>query len=381
METGPDNLLCANNCNKVSTYLNVTGNPFTKLANMHDDIRRVNLSTKAGLLYYKIINCLQHRITALMLNSDNLKNNWKLLEILYDYLFNIYGKHLQLWTTVTMELEDCFDKGINSKIDILTYSTLTNILTYLNDKIERKFVLSQKNNISWTDIYTIFLNIIALFPERQCSCNDYVNYPPYFLTELKISYPRINLENLENILNNIPINYESINFEREYINNITEALRHKIPRPKIVGNIKLSYDFLPESQRLDFIYFTIKNKTILNKVYNIKNETYSVFRILNKCFICDIDVTETHYNTHIKDGHICEQISKNKSDTIYPIIHRCLKCREESYGKLLNSNNDCIMARHYKWMMFYLGHQTTLLYVPKDVLWLIIIKYLYIRCT
>lgn len=73
MESKPDNLLCSkgfipNSCNKVSKYLNLEGNPFTKLANMTDDIHRITVSISSKILYYKIINCEEHSIRALMLN-------------------------------------------------------------------------------------------------------------------------------------------------------------------------------------------------------------------------------------------------------------------------------------------------------------------------
>ena len=388
MEGKLDNLLCSrgfrpNSCNKVSKYLNLEGNPFTKLANITDDAHRVSATIEAQLLYYKMINCNKHRVQALMLNADVTNNHWRLLEILYHYLFNIYGKHLQLWNTVTTELKDSFHKGIKNellgknKVDMLTYSILINIFTYVKYNIERNFSLL-KDDISWENIYGLFLNIIALFPNEQyiCTCNDYINYPISFLKQL--SY--IRKDNLENILNNVPLDYESKDYKQKYINDINEALKYKIPKPKTIGNIKLSYDFIPENYRIDFIHSVIKDYSILNKIYDIENETYEIFRTSSKCFICDVDVTEILYNTHIKNGEICEQISKNKLDRIYPITHRCLRCRQQSYHKLLKSNNDFIMARHYKWMIFYLGHQTSSLYLPKEILLLIIIKYLNIRC-
>jgi hypothetical protein len=390
MEDKIDNLLCSkgfipNDRIKFSKYLNLKGNPFTKLANIDTFSCLIAPSTTSQLLYHKMINCNKHHIHALMLNADITNNHWRLLEILYYYLFKIYGKHLLLWNSVVTELKDSFDKEIENislgrtKVAIITYSVLVNIITYIKYDTEIQFVLLHENDISWKNIYDIFLDIIKLFPEKKCTCNDYIEYPISFLKEISKSYNNNNKNNLENILNNVPIDYTDIYFKTQYITDIYKALKPKIPKPKVVGNVKLPYDFLPESYRLHFIHRVIKNSLIINKLYNIDDEILKVFRISNKCFVCDGDVTEILYNTHIKNDEICESISKEKSDTIYPIIHRCLICRNESKNKLLKSNNDCIMARHYKWMVFYLGHQTISLYLPKEILWLIIIKYLNIR--
>lgn len=380
-----DNLLCSkgfipNSCNKVSKYLNLEGNPFTRLANITDDVHRITVSMNSKLLYYKMINCDSHRITALMLNVNISNNYFRLLEILYHYLFVIYGKHLKLWDKIIIELNESFHKGIKnqitgeSKVKSLTYSIFKNILSFMNDNIEREFILLQKNDISFQNIWDLFLSIIVLFPVKECTCNDYITYPLEFLKTFCTK------NNIENILNNVPINYEYINFEQQYINNINQELKPKIPQPKNLCNIRLPYDFLPELERIDFIQSTIRNNDMLDKIYNIKNETYNVFRSFNKCFICDIDITEIIYDIHIKNGSVHEQISKKKSNIIYPIINRCLICRKKSYCKVLETNYDCIMARHYKWMVFYLGNQKSLLYLHKEILWLIIMKYLEIRC-
>lgn len=385
------NLLCCvgftpNSSNKVSKYLKYEGikpllNPFSKLSNVNDDFHRRNVTIDNRLLYHKMIDCSNHHFRALMLNVGVFENHWRLLEILYHYFPN-----LLIWDQVLKELKDNFHKGVKNeilgkhKVAAFTYEILDNIFDYVHDKIERTFKFtwnSMSNNYSWSSTYGLFKRIVTFFPKQLCTCNDYINYDESFLKELSVLY-RVK-DNIKDILNNIPIDYQEGNHMNIYTHDVIKALTPQIPKPDIMKkSTKLPYDLLPQILRLDFIQSVVKDKTRSNITFDIKEEKYMAFRKVNKCFVCDNDLTETIYNTHIKDSNICEQVSIYKSDTIYPIIHRCLRCRKDKYGKPFKSNDKCIMARHYKWMTFYSLYQN--MDLPKDVLWLIIMKYTHIRC-
>jgi len=385
MEVRPDNLLGNSGFNvgigtKVNRYLNLEGNPFTRLSNLSYGFHN-NSHINKELLFYKMVNCNEHHIQALILNTNENRNNWRILEILYHYSVKIYGKRLQLWDDVVKELNGSFDENIKiedtgkRKLNALTYSILFNFLNYIENEIEEEFELLDDDDITWRQCYDLFTHIITFFPEQQCTCNDYIYYPKPFLDKLSLFNKHIN--NLENTLNNVSIDYELTNCFSVYLDEINKILEKKIPLPKIITEIKLPYDLLSENHRLDFIQSSIKDDNLSDKIYCINNSIFEAFRKLNKCFICDIDIKEINYNTYIKKDNICELISERESNKIYPITYRCFICRNQPYGKLLKSNHDCIMARHYKWMVFYLGLQ--MIYLPKDVLWLIIMKYLYFR--
>ena len=211
------------------------------------------------------------------------------------------------------------------------------------------------------------INLIVFKSEDICTCGEYIKFNDNILLveQIKMHF-NLKLNSIVNSnLNSIPINYENSDFHPFCIKVHEVLTKYK----KTISDYVISFDLLGENTRIKYI-----KTAILGEIVKPKYKE-------NSCFLCD-KVCDKIYPCYIKNNcitetEICYEIRK------YPILHRCLDCKNKNYGNfLITTDKMCIMVRHYKWMTFYSGifDNNSLLYsITQDIMWIIIMLYQTIR--
>ena len=381
-------------------------NPFTSLSQSEPDSYYAVLSS---VFTIKTMHCPQHQVYALLHLLDITQNVWRILEVLHYLLKN----KPKFWTEMINQLSDKkFHRGIHNtetgqrKIYNFCDSVLSCLLCCMVDHLNKPFVISDYN-VQWSDISLKLIRIVNLLTiDTTCTCNQNP-YPDKLLDCIKSNYPKVIRSNLASLLNKVEIDWHKrvYDYQEEKVkgNFITKLnlLLQNPPEQAIsrkINLIPLSYDFLSESSRIDFIrhydtrssrlYNSSKNDvTHLGEYYMLGVDEFlpSLYKVSfpkNQCFVCDTLLMDEFYPIVCSNKGMVEHPIYTMPQFTYPITHRCIKCKKGKYGPPIDSNQTCLLARHYKWMTFYAGFkekQCLLSMLPIDVAKVIILEYLRIR--
>lgn len=363
-------------------YVNTHINPFNSLSLIVDSNNKYTTFIHDYILYIKLKNCKKHRILSFNINVDACQNIWRILEIIHFSFLSYYNKLPKFWKILLSEFETKkINKGITNEINgknkiyKLCYTALKYTYNFIVNNIDENNFIYIDYNINWFDIYDLFDKILKkfiIYNTNICICNDYIDYNKY---NFLIKNPNL-------ILNNVQINYNYENFMQNYVNDLNTYINQTKEMITPINTIliqNLYYDMLHEDLKILYIKKCIERE--VNNNYNIIINNHIITRKLNTCFVCDADINTYNINIHIKFKEITE-VFDNGNVVILPIIYRCHNCKLQKYGSLFKSNKQCILARHYKWMIFYnalYDNYSILQYIPKEIITYIISLYTQIR--
>lgn len=396
-----------NSNKKVINIIDINAeNPFTILA----ESRQGNsYDINNALLISRLSTCEQHEVFMLLHNIDIYQNVWRILEVLHYLIPKKYGKLPLSWYYMIDYLgSKSFHKEIrnidtgNREIYNLCLIALENLINFIVDGIDGKFIYTNIR-ATWQDINLKLIRIVNLLTiDRKCNCHKPIIYNDTLLDHIKRNYQVMVRNQINTWLNHILIKWDNLAYDYNESDVKTQYLKQlnilfsNPPEKAFRRRAKLidfPYDLLPESTRLNYIKSRIGDSKYQG-TYNFKGEfandmtmlglneeipsLFYVHAALNQCFVCD---QKLYNNYNHANGTIIER-SQHENSFVYPMIHRCETCKLGKYGGLIINNKTCVMARHYKWMTFWIGFydlNSLLSLIPLDVANIILLLYQQLR--